>query len=190
MRKLLLTSILVGATCTVAPLMAAEPPTDEVAAMLQYMRQEEKLAHDVYQLFGAMYEGLQPGAQIFDRITQSEQRHTDAVVRLLDAYGLVDEAAGLAPGEFANPELQELYTTLVTVGEAGYQEALGVGVLIEQKDMTDIVAAIELSAAYPDIVQVYTNLLAGSTNHLAAFMKVLERPEESTSAAAKLRKGR
>jgi len=177
MRKLLLTSILVGATCTVAPLMAAEPPTDEVAAMLQYMRQEEKLAHDVYQLFGAMYEGLQPGAKIFDRITQSEQRHTDAVVRLLDAYGLVDEAAGLAPGEFANPELQELYTTLVTVGEAGYQEALGVGVLIEQKDMSDI-------------VQVYTNLLAGSTNHLDAFMKVLERPEESTSAAAKLRKGR
>jgi hypothetical protein len=189
MRKLLLTSVLIGATCMVAPLMAAEPPSAEVAAMLQYMRQEEKLAHDVYELFGAMYEGLQPGAKIFGRISESEQRHADAVVRLLDAYGLVDEAAGLAPGEFANPELQEMYATLVSVGEAGYAEALGVGVLIEQKDVTDIVAAIELSVAYPDIVKVYTNLLAASGNHLDAFMKVLERPEESSSAA-KLRKGR
>jgi hypothetical protein len=67
--------------------------------------------------------------------------------------------------------------------------ALGVGVLIEQKDITDIVAAIELSAAYPDIVQVYTNLLAASGNHLDAFMKVLERPEEGSSAT-RARKGR
>jgi len=189
MRKLLLTCILVGATCPVAHVIAAEPPSAEVAATLQYMRQEEKLAHDVYQLFGAMYEGLQPGAKIFDRITDSEQRHTDAVVRLLDAYGLVDEAAGLAPGEFADPELQEFYATLVSIGEAGYDEALGVGVLIEQKDITDIVAAIELSIAYPDIVKVYTNLLAASGNHLEAFMKVLERPEEG-SGASRARMGR
>jgi hypothetical protein len=54
--------------------------------------------------------------------------------------------------------------------------ALGVGVLIEQKDITDI-------------VQVYTNLLAASGNHLDAFMKVLERPEEGSSAT-RARKGR
>ena len=189
MRRLLLKSILVGATCSVASVTAAEPPSVEVADMLQYMRQEEKLAHDVYQLFGAMYEGLQPGAKIFDRIMDSEQRHTDAVVRLIDAYGLIDEAAGLAPGEFADPELQQMYSTLVSIGEAGYEEALGVGVLIEQKDITDIVAAIELSVAYPDIVKVYTNLLAASGNHLDAFMKVMERPEDGSSAT-RARKGR
>jgi hypothetical protein len=53
----------------------------------------------------------------------------------------------------------------------------------------DIVAAIELSIAYPDIVKVYTNLLAASGNHLEAFMKVLERPEEG-SGASRARKGR
>jgi hypothetical protein len=41
MRKLLLTCILVGATCPVAHVIAAEPPSAEVAATLQYMRQEE-----------------------------------------------------------------------------------------------------------------------------------------------------
>ena len=53
--------------------------------------------------------------------------------------------------------------------------------MIEQKDMTDIVEAIEVSVAYPDIVQVYTNLLSGSESHLAAFLKALERPAEATS---------
>jgi hypothetical protein len=43
--------------------------------------------------------------------------------------------------------------------------------------MTDIVAAIELSVAYADIVRVYSNLLTGSEHHLAAFLKVLEGSE-------------
>jgi hypothetical protein len=66
------------------------------------------------------------------------------------------------------------HTALVGVGESATQ-ALGVGVVIEQA--ADIVAAIELSVAYADIVRVYSNLLAGSEHHLAAFLKVLEGSE-------------
>ena len=177
MRKQLVTFASLALLGLAAPLMAAEAPTDEVADMLAFMREEEKLAHDVYLLFSEMYAGEDGGAKIFARITDSEQRHTDSVRELLDAYGLTDPAAGLAPGEFANDDLQALYTTLVEVGSAGYTEALGVGVVIEQKDMTDIVAAIELSVDYADIVQVYSNLLAGSEHHLAAFLKVLDSAE-------------
>ena len=86
-------------------------------------------------------------------------------------------------GEFVNPELQDLYKTLVDVGTAGFTEALGVGVIIEQKDMTDIVEAIEVSAAYADIVQVYSNLLTGSEHHLSAFLKVLDASEPGTASA-------
>jgi hypothetical protein len=183
MRKLLLTLASLVLFGIAAPLVAAEPPTDEVAAMMAFMREEEKLAHDVYLLFSEMYAGQEAGSKIFSRIAESEQRHTDAVKGLLDEYGLPDPAAGMAPGEFANQALQDLYTTLASVGAAGYTEALGVGVVIEQKDMTDIVAAIELSVAYADIVQVYSNLLAGSEHHLDAFLKVLDVAEPGAARA-------
>jgi hypothetical protein len=182
MRKLLVTFASLALLGLATPLMAADAPTDEVADMLAFMREEEKLAHDVYLLFSAMYAGEEGGAKIFARITESEQRHTDAVLELLVAYGLPDPAAGLAAGEFKDAELQALYTTLVEVGSAGYTEALGVGVVIEQKDMTDIVAAIELSVAYPDIVQVYSNLLAGSARHLAAFLQALDTAEPGAAS--------
>lgn len=180
MRKLLLSLASLVLLGIAGPLAAVEPPTDEVAATITFMREEEKLAHDVYLLFSAMYAGQEAGSMIFTRIAESEQRHTDAVKGLLDEYGLPDPVAGMAAGEFANQSLQDLYTTLVSVGAAGYTEALGVGVVIEQKDMTDLVAAIELSVAYADVVQVYSNLLTGSEHHLAAFLKVLEVPEQGT----------
>ncbi len=189
MRKLLLTFASLVLLGVAAPLAAAEPPTDEVAAMLAFMREEEKLAHDVYLLFSEMYAGQEAGSMIFARIAESEQRHTDAVKGLLDEYGLPDPAAGMVPGQFVDQSLQDLYTALVGVGESGYTEALGVGVVIEQKDMTDIVAAIELSVAYADIVRVYSNLLTGSEHHLAAFLKVLEgdEPEADEPEAAGMR---
>jgi hypothetical protein len=183
MRKLLLTFVSLILVGVAAPLAAAEPPTDEVAAVLAFMREEEKLAHDVYLLFSEIYAGQEAGSNITSRIAESELRHTDAVKGLLDEYGLPDPAAGLAPGQFVDQSLQNLYTALVSVGELGYTEALGVGVVIEQKDMTDIVAAIELSVAYPDIVQVYSNLLAGSEHHLAAFLQVLEVAEPGAASA-------
>lgn len=166
------------------PAMAADALPDEVEYQLIYMRQEEKLAHDVYLHFDGLYGGSAPGAQVFQRITLSEQRHTDAVARLLEAYDVEDAVAGAAPGEFTIPELQDLYATLVAVGEAGLTEALGVGVLIERKDMTDIIEAIEVSVDYADIVQVYTNLLAGSESHLAAFLKVLDTSAASAAASS------
>jgi len=148
--------------------------TPEAAAKLAYMREEEKLAHDVYAYFDQLYEVREPGANVFGRIAASETRHTEAVLKLLVAYGLPDPAYEEA-GRFLDEDLQAMYDTLVAIGEEGVTEALGVGVLIEQKDMTDIVEAIEVSLAYADIVQVYSNLLAGSENHLDAFNKVLER---------------
>jgi len=166
------------------PAMAADALPDEVEYTLIYMREEEKLAHDVYLHFDGLYGGKTPGAQVFQHITLSEQRHTDAVAQLLAVYGVADTVADAAPGEFTIPELQDLYVTLIAVGESGLTEALGVGVLIERKDMTDIVEAIEVSVDYADIVQVYTNLLAGSENHLAAFLKALDTSAASTAASS------
>jgi hypothetical protein len=45
----------------------------EEAASLQFMREEEKLAHDVYV---TLYE--QWGLRVFNNISRSEQQHTEA----------------------------------------------------------------------------------------------------------------
>jgi hypothetical protein len=84
MRKLLVTFASLALLGFAAPLMAADVPTGEVADMLAFMREEEKLAHDVYLLFSEMYAGEEGGAKIFAHITESEQRHTDAVRELLE----------------------------------------------------------------------------------------------------------
>lgn len=175
MKKFLVAVIGLCALVVATPLLAAKPvpePSawDKVAAMLQFMREEEKLAHDVYALFDTIY-GKQTNT--FSNIAVSEQRHTDAVRALLDKYDVADPAANTAPGEFENDELQALYTDLVNIGKQGLTQALEVGVAIEKKDMTDIVVAIDLSVGYADIVQVYSHLLAGSESHLDGFLKAL-----------------
>jgi hypothetical protein len=51
---------------------------------LEFMREEEKLARDVYMELGAMY----PRHPIFGKIDDSEQKHTDAVRDNINKYGL------------------------------------------------------------------------------------------------------
>jgi hypothetical protein len=132
-------------------------------ATLTFMREEEKLARDVYI---SMFETWED--RIFSNIAVSEQRHMDALLQLLVKYGVSDPATGLAVGEFKNPELQQAYTDLVAQGEMSLQDALRVGRLIEEMDIEDLLAAIDETDKI-DLNRVYSNLLNGSYNHLRAF---------------------
>ena len=177
MKRFLIPFVCACALVAGPPLFAAKPgggssKWNQVAAMLQFMREEEKLARDVYLKLNDKYH---EDTNTFESIAKSEQLHTDAVKALLEKYGVEDPAAETERGEFVNEELQELYETLVEIGEEGLTEGLNVGVTIEKKDMDDIADAIDLSRKYPDIVKVYSNLLAGSESHLAAFLEALEK---------------
>lgn len=132
-----------------------------------FMREEEKLAHDVYYVLN----GLFPH-RVFDNIIESEQKHTDAVLRLIDFYILPDPTIGNGIGEFTNPDLQELYNTLMDKGEMGLDSSLIVGAIIEETDMIDI-SELLAETNVKNIIQVYTNLLDGSKNHLRAFVGAL-----------------
>ena len=134
--------------------------SDEEA--LIYMREEEKLAHDVYI---AMYE--QWGLVIFHNISRSEQSHTDSIKALLEVYNIPDPAS-TEPGVFTNPELQDLYNQLVTQGKQSLSEALLVGAAIEEIDILDLQESLNESDN-SNILRVFNNLLRGSTNHLKAF---------------------
>lgn len=136
---------------------------EEIAGLL-FMREEEKLAHDVYVALFNVW-----GAQVFANIADSETAHTDAIRQLILSHGLPDPAATTAPGVFVNTELQALYDQLVAMGQPSLIEALKVGCLIEEKDIQDINDKKTLVIDEPDIVQVYDHLLCGSRNHLRAF---------------------
>lgn len=137
--------------------------TDEQKADLAYMAEEEKLAHDVYTVLGKKY----PKTRIFKTISNSEQRHWDAVVMLLGRYGLDDPTKGKAAGEFVSADLQAMYKDLLA-GATTRAKALQVGVAIEQDDLAELAeASKDVTAA--DVSRVYTNLTAASERHLAAF---------------------
>ncbi|WP_298834938.1 DUF2202 domain-containing protein [uncultured Piscinibacter sp.] len=132
-------------------------------AGLKFMREEEKLAHDVYIAMFALW-----GHQTFANIAESETTHTEAILALLTKYGVDDPAAGKAAGVFEDPELQALYDTLVAAGSANLIEGLKVGALIEETDIEDIEERKEVTDE-SDILRVYDSLLCGSRNHLRAF---------------------
>lgn len=138
--------------------------SDEEREGLQFVREEEKLAHDVYL---AMFERW--GATVFSAIASSEAQHTEAVRQLLETYGVDDPAAGMPAGSFVNVDLQALYDQLVASGQVSLVAALKVGCLIEEKDIVDLAAAEAELEAEPSILRVYESLLCGSRNHLRAF---------------------
>jgi hypothetical protein len=100
---------------------------------LLYMRQEEKLAGDVYQV---LYDKW--GARVFTNINRSELTHQSAVADLMAEFGLDDPVAELAAGDFLDPDLQALYDELVERGTTSLEEALRVGAHIEELDITDL----------------------------------------------------
>lgn len=139
--------------------------TEEEKNDLLFMREEEKLARDVYLTLFEKW-----GTPVFANIAASEQQHMDAMLILLNTYKLPDPAAATVVGEFVNMELQELYDALIQRGNQSVLEALKVGGIIEETDIEDINAAIETSRL-AKIDSVYENLLEGSYNHLRAFAK-------------------
>jgi hypothetical protein len=151
-----------------AAMPVEEALSAEEAATLSFMREEEKLARDVYLYLFDIW-----GNRAFSNISKAEQRHMDALKVMLDKYGLPDPVAA-DEGVFNNPELQDLYDLLVLKGSASELDALMVGGLIEEVDIEDLVDAIAESD-HADLDRVYTNLMKGSDNHLRAFAGQIEK---------------
>ncbi|WP_159516873.1 DUF2202 domain-containing protein [Sunxiuqinia indica] len=140
--------------------------TDAEIEGLRWMREEEKLAGDLYALFNAEY-----AMRIFANISRSENTHTNAVIYLLEQFEIEDPAVD-ASGVFANETLQGIYSDLKAAGEVSLLEALKVGAYVEELDILDLEQRLE-DTCNEDIELVYENLLRGSRNHLRAFTRVL-----------------
>ncbi len=151
-------------------------PTDTLVELtaeekqdLLYMREEEKLARDVYDYMYAKY-----GLNVFKNIGKSEQKHMDKLLVIINKYNLQDPVA-LAPeaGQFGDEDLQTLYNSLIAKGDVSLEEALVVGATIEDVDIFDLDNAIE-KTNNSDLLDAYDNLNCGSRNHMRAFNGQLE----------------
>jgi len=142
--------------------------TAEEEKGLLYMREEEKLARDVYL---TLYNKWR--IPVFQNISRAEQVHMDRVKDLLDRYHIPDPAADKDVGEFTNQHIQDLYETLVAKGEQSSADALYVGATIEEVDIVDLIDWLEKTNK-PAIEVVYQQLMCGSGNHLRAFVPLWE----------------
>ena len=88
--------------------LPVESLSEAELALLQHMREEEKLARDVYITLNEKWND-----KVFLKISASEQRHMDAVLNLLKKYNLPDPVGDNGVGVFTDGDLQELYTDLV-----------------------------------------------------------------------------
>lgn len=131
---------------------------------LMHLREEEMLAYDVYTFLSGLYD-----VPIFRNIAKSEMIHTTRVKELIDKYELEDPALNHEPGVFKDNGLQELYDVLTEKGKVSYEEAIVVGLTIEDLDIYDLEMALENEVDNEDIVEVYNFLLMGSNNHMRAF---------------------
>lgn len=154
-----------------SPLSALALTPVETTSVL-YMKQEEKMARDVYQAMAVRWNHV-----TFRNIAGSEQRHMEAMDRLIARYALTDTTPA-EPGRFSIPELQTLHDDLVAQGSLSLADALRVGVLIEETDIADLKEAMGV-VSEPMLQQAFGNLLRGSGHHLSAFQAALGTVDEN-----------
>lgn len=156
---------------------ASERTLDQrVIDTLVAMREEEKLARDVYLTLGEKWD-----ERVF-RIAESERRHLNAMKGLLDRFGIEDPIKDDTRGVFTSERYAELYEELIARGSVSRVEALRVGALIEELDLTDLREASALTQD-ESITRVLNNLRRATRNHLRAFANAIKAQGASYEAS-------
>jgi hypothetical protein len=168
MKNALITSIFL--LLAISSCQETESPSDQLIISteerqtLLFMREEEKLAHDVY-----VYAFEKYGLPIFQNIANSESSHVLSVLRVMETYQIQDPLSGSTNlGEFTNPTLIKIYSDLIARVDLSLNESIKVGLFIEDLDISDLDNAIKETDKL-NISSLYANLVCGSKNHMKAF---------------------
>ena len=163
------------------------------AAHLTFMREEEKLARDVYLTLANMY----PAQTTFNTIaTTSEQTHTDTMRDKLAQYGLQDPnpetnnlpaSLGVFTGAEWGSYFDEKFALLTNWAANSELDALYAGAFIEELDMHDITICpqVMIDAGYSTpcgleytdengLINAYNSLVDGSESHLRSYVGQIE----------------
>lgn len=163
------------------------------ASHLTFMREEEKLARDVYLTLANLY----PDQRVFSQIaTRAEQTHTDTMRDRLDQFNLPDpnpntnnlpSSLGVFTGDEWGWYFMDKFALLTAKGEVSELDALYVGAFIEELDMHDIAVCPQVmidrgfsspcGLEYTDegaLQTAYSALISGSESHLRAYVGQIE----------------
>jgi hypothetical protein len=143
------------------------PLTEVEKNDLLFLREEEKLARDIYIYGYNKYQNT-----VFNSISQSEQKHMDNVLSILNQYDIPDPASTQI-GVFNNAALQSLYNQLKSQVDISAPESLKVGATIEELDINDIDDFIA-NTSNSKILNMYDKLNCGSKNHIRSFTDQLK----------------
>jgi hypothetical protein len=166
MTKIMIAVTIVTAVLSVPVVATAGNLTEADKAHLIFMRSEEKLARDVYLTLAEIY----PNQPVFLSIaTKAEQTHTDKMLDMLIKFKIEDPEPSTEPdnlppenqiGVFENYYFAEYFTykfegliSTASRGESPYPDCGGL-------------SATEIRS----LINSLGNLLAGSENHLCAFI--------------------
>lgn len=150
---------------------AMEDLNEKERLALLYMREEEKLARDVYVFLSGKWKH-----PTFENIKVAEERHMEAIKCLLDKYSLKDPVSDDVYGKFENKQLAGLYDALTAEGAVSLEKALVAGASIEDADIADLQNYFkDNSVDNADVKSVFENLMRGSRNHLRAFTGALDK---------------
>lgn len=144
--------------------MPVEDLSDTEIETLNYVREEEYLARDVYIKMYELY-----NIPVFNNISSSEFIHTTAMLALMEKYNLPDPAADHQVGVFDNQDIQALFDALVEQGSTSLQDAIIVGATIEDVDIADLIHHLENDVDNQDLEYTLSQLWRGSRNHMRAF---------------------
>ena len=139
--------------------------TDIEVEMLQYVREEEKMARDVYLVLSGKFKKA-----IFKKIALSEQEHMDKVLCLMIHFNVEDPASDEI-GEFTNHHIQDMYDDLIDLA-TNIINGLTAGAIIEDYDIKDLNDWMEVTEN-ESIISVFSNIVCGSGNHIISFTELL-----------------
>lgn len=145
--------------------------TDLEKSTILKMREDEKMAHDVYLTLNEKW-----NQKVFANILESESYHMSQIKMLIDKYKLEDPLAVTndARGVFVNQDIQRVYNELIASGSVSLLAAYKAGALIEETDIKELKEAM-LNTGQKDIRSTYDYLESASENHLVAFVRNIDR---------------
>lgn len=160
-----------GAILVPAMTAHADPTADEsLATHLTFMREEERMARDLYTAIDAHYADV---TRPFSNIVKSEQQHFEMVGTLLTTYGLDDPSQGQAAGTYADADLEASYAALLKQAKTSLDDAYKVGIAVEKADVADLDEAMA-DITQSDADEILAGLKRASENHLAAFERAAD----------------
>lgn len=163
-------TLLIFFTVTITSMLYGQANADKEKATVLRMREEEKMARDVYMVMNDKWD-----RQVFSHISESEIYHMSQMKLWVDKFSLDDPVTrnNDKRGVFTDRSLQKLYDELTASGLQSKEAAFRAGAKVEEVDILDLKAALaETSNA--DLQSTYKYLIHASENHLRAFVKNLE----------------